>query len=105
MNFLINFLFFAFLGVKPEINDRVIVKNASGSRVGILRFRGPTEFASGEWCGVEFEEGCGKNDGSVNGHRLDLLYFVNFKSINLVLSIDISNVHQAMASLCQHQKS
>ncbi|KAL7043611.1 hypothetical protein ACKWTF_001595 [Chironomus riparius] len=53
----------------PEIGDRVIVKNASGSRVGILRFRGETQFASGDWCGVEFEDAGGKNDGSVNGVR------------------------------------
>jgi len=73
VNFLINFLNISFLGTNPEIGDRVIVKNASGSRVGILRFRGETQFASGDWCGVEFEEAGGKNDGSVNGVRLDLL--------------------------------
>lgn len=59
----------------------MIVKNASGSRVGILRFRGQTEFASGDWCGVEFEDATGKNDGSVNGVRLDLTY--NFPLILL----------------------
>ncbi|XP_070496865.1 restin homolog isoform X3 [Chironomus tepperi] len=55
--------------LNPMIGDRVIVKNASGSRVGILRFRGETQFASGDWCGVEFEDATGKNDGSVNGVR------------------------------------
>ncbi|KAG5675079.1 hypothetical protein PVAND_005011 [Polypedilum vanderplanki] len=53
----------------PEINDRVIVKSATGSRAGILRYRGEPAFASGIWCGVEYEEPVGKNDGSVSGQR------------------------------------
>lgn len=53
----------------PELNDRVIVKNAAGSRIGILRYRGEPHFASGIWCGVEFEEAIGKNDGAVGGQR------------------------------------
>lgn len=52
-----------------ELNDRVIVKSATGSRVGILRYIGEPQFASGVWCGVEFEDPAGKNDGSVGGHR------------------------------------
>ena len=32
---------------------------------GILRFCGPTEFASGMWAGIELDEPAGKNDGSV----------------------------------------
>lgn len=52
-----------------EINDRVIVKSAAGSKVGILRYMGEPHFASGTWCGVEFEEAVGKNDGSVSGQR------------------------------------
>ena len=52
-----------------EINDRVIVKSATGSRVGILRYIGEPMFASGVWCGIEFEEAVGKNDGTVGGHR------------------------------------
>lgn len=52
-----------------EVNDRVIVKSATGSRLGTLRYIGEPNFASGVWCGVEFEEANGKNDGSVSGTR------------------------------------
>lgn len=36
---------------------------------GIVRFVGPTEFATGEWVGIELEGPHGKNNGSVNGKR------------------------------------
>ncbi|CAH8856353.1 unnamed protein product [Trichobilharzia szidati] len=49
-----------------QIGDLVQV---SGGRVGILRYLGPTEFAVGEWAGVELDEPTGKNDGSVAGVR------------------------------------
>ena len=39
----------------------------TGTHNGILRFLGPTEFAPGEWAGVELETPDGKNDGSVGG--------------------------------------
>jgi dynactin complex subunit len=52
-----------------EVNDRVIVKSATGSRVGVLRYIGEPQFASGVWCGVEFKDAQGKNDGSVAGVR------------------------------------
>ncbi|KAJ2451611.1 hypothetical protein EV183_003492 [Coemansia sp. RSA 2336] len=39
-----------------------------GSR-GVVRFSGPTEFASGRWFGIELDQPQGKNDGSVNGKR------------------------------------
>jgi CAP-Gly domain len=55
--------------ITPEIHDRVIVKSAAGSKVGILRYKGEPHFASGVWCGVEFDEAIGKNDGSVSGQR------------------------------------
>uniref|UniRef100_A0A0B7BEA5 CAP-Gly domain-containing protein n=1 Tax=Arion vulgaris TaxID=1028688 RepID=A0A0B7BEA5_9EUPU len=51
-------------GVK--VGDRVLV---SGSKQGILRFIGDTDFAKGVWAGVELEEPLGKNDGAVAGKR------------------------------------
>lgn len=38
-------------------------------RNGVIRFIGSTQFAPGEWVGVELEEDTGKNDGSVQGDR------------------------------------
>ncbi|CAH8593064.1 unnamed protein product [Schistosoma rodhaini] len=49
-----------------QIGDHVQV---SGGRIGILRYLGPTEFAVGEWAGVELDSPIGKNDGSVAGVR------------------------------------
>ncbi|KAH9126217.1 hypothetical protein LEN26_001095 [Aphanomyces euteiches] len=52
-----------------DIGSRVVV---TGGRKGVLRFVGPTEFAKGEWVGVELD--CpedGRTDGSVN----DVRYF------------------------------
>ncbi|XP_074065888.1 CAP-Gly domain-containing linker protein 4 isoform X2 [Macrotis lagotis] len=48
------------LGLK--LGDRVII---AGQKVGILRFCGTTEFASGQWAGIELSEPEGKNNGSV----------------------------------------
>ncbi|XP_058987016.1 restin homolog isoform X4 [Musca domestica] len=51
------------------VGDRVIVSSGFGSRPGILRYLGETQFASGNWCGIELDEATGKNDGSVDGVR------------------------------------
>jgi len=51
------------------IGSRVVVASAQGTKVGVLRFLGPTEFAKGEWAGVELDDKLGKNDGSVADKR------------------------------------
>ncbi|CAH1122737.1 unnamed protein product [Ceutorhynchus assimilis] len=55
--------------VDYTIGDRVIIKSGQGSKVGTVRYMGLTQFAKGEWIGVELDEPRGKNDGSVNGIR------------------------------------
>lgn len=58
------------------MGDRVIVMSSTGSRAGMLRFIGETDFAKGVWCGVECDDPVGKNDGAVQGVRsVDLIYF------------------------------
>ena len=52
-----------------HIGERVIVSSSQGSKTGVLRYMGTTEFAPGEWCGVELDEPLGKNDGSINDKR------------------------------------
>ncbi|XP_051781288.1 CAP-Gly domain-containing linker protein 4-like isoform X2 [Erpetoichthys calabaricus] len=49
-----------------NLGDRVII---AGQKVGTLRFCGATEFASGQWAGVELDEPEGKNNGAVGGIR------------------------------------
>ncbi|XP_035477796.1 CAP-Gly domain-containing linker protein 3 isoform X2 [Scophthalmus maximus] len=55
------------LGLK--LGERVLLDDM---KTGTLRFCGTTEFASGQWVGVELDEPEGKNDGSVGGVR----YFI-----------------------------
>ena len=55
-------------GTKPplKLGDRVLV---SGSKMGTLQYMGETDFAKGDWAGVELDEKQGKNDGAVAGKR------------------------------------
>ncbi|XP_043916136.1 CAP-Gly domain-containing linker protein 4 [Protopterus annectens] len=50
------------LGIK--LGDRVSI---AGQKIGSLRFCGPTQFAGGQWAGIELDDPEGKNDGSVGG--------------------------------------
>ena len=39
-----------------QVGDRVIVSSqTAGTKTGTLRYVGPTEFAAGEWAGVELD--------------------------------------------------
>lgn len=53
--------------VSLTVGDQVCV-GATGQR-GVIRFLGNTQFAVGDWLGLELEEALGKNDGSVKGQR------------------------------------
>lgn len=60
-----------------NVGDRVVV---GGSKAGVLRYVGVTDFAKGEWAGVELDEPLGKNDGAVAGKRyveIILNYYFN----------------------------
>ncbi|XP_054711721.1 CAP-Gly domain-containing linker protein 1-like [Uloborus diversus] len=54
---------------KLRINERVVASSTTGNKSGVLRFVGETDFAKGEWAGIELDEPVGKNDGSVAGKR------------------------------------
>ena len=42
-----------------RLGDRVIVTSSQGSKAGALRFLGTTEFAAGQWAGVELDDPLG----------------------------------------------
>lgn len=70
-----------------RIGERVIVSSSQGSKTGVLRYLGPTEFANGEWCGVELDDAVGKNDGSVEGQRLIKIFTNNNEKFKIIVKI------------------
>lgn len=49
-----------------EIEVGCVVSYAIG-KSGVVRFVGETEFAAGEWVGIELDRPDGKNNGELNG--------------------------------------
>ncbi|XP_077595959.1 CAP-Gly domain-containing linker protein 2 isoform X2 [Stigmatopora nigra] len=79
-----------------KTGDRVLV---GGSKMGAIRYIGETDFAKGEWCGVELDEPLGKNDGAVAGTRYFqcLPKFGLFAPIHKVIRIGFPSTSPAKA--------
>ncbi|GAA6233528.1 CAP-Gly domain-containing linker protein 2-like [Lates japonicus] len=67
--------------------------------MGVIRYMGETDFAKGEWCGVELDEPLGKNDGAVAGTRYFqcLPKFGLFAPIHKVIRIGFPSTSPAKA--------
>lgn len=52
-----------------KTGDKVMFESNKEIKVGTVRFLGSTEFAAGEWVGIELDSKTGKNDGSVGNKR------------------------------------
>jgi len=63
-----------------RVGKKVMFQGKSGT----IRYVGPTNFAAGEWVGLELEDGSGKHDGSVFGQR----YFRCAQGHGLLISAD-----------------
>ncbi|XP_029703754.1 CAP-Gly domain-containing linker protein 2-like isoform X1 [Takifugu rubripes] len=79
-----------------RVGDRVLV---GGSKMGVIRYIGETDFAKGEWCGVELDEPLGKNDGAVAGTRYFqcLPKFGLFAPVHKVIRIGFPSTSPAKA--------
>eukprot|EP00928_Gymnodinium_smaydae_P047334 TRINITY_DN31582_c0_g1_i1.p1 TRINITY_DN31582_c0_g1~~TRINITY_DN31582_c0_g1_i1.p1 ORF type:complete len:237 (+),score=54.10 TRINITY_DN31582_c0_g1_i1:86-796(+) len=55
--------------VDLAIGDRVGMSSTVTTFCGVVRYVGKTQFAEGDWVGVELDGPAGKNDGSVKGVR------------------------------------
>ena len=87
-----------------KMGERVWI---NGIKDGTVKFIGETDFAPGVWVGVVLNDKTGKNDGCVNGKRLDfskklrcfcyqlpVVFTVRFSSRNVLLTSIYQSVWQ-----------
>ena len=69
-------------GSPLRLHEKVTVNTNRGMQSGVVRYMGRTEFADGQWIGIELDEPYGKNDGSVSGKRYFSKYLIKSDQIN-----------------------
>ena len=62
----------------------------------LFRYLGPTDFAKGEWAGIELEAPIGKNDGSVDGKK----YFECAANFGLFAPLHKVDILKSFSLLC-----